>query len=138
MQIWHQKLGEKNSNYLLLSSYNDAVNENLIWISNIKTLLESKGIRNLFINPYETKHAFINKKLFQTLSDEFHQNAFEGIRKEQSKFRTEIGFKKNLTEINNPVLRTEITKFRLSNHRLMIETGRHKSIPKELRFLKNN
>ena len=29
------------------------------------------------INSYETKFAFINKKLFQTLSDEFHQNAFE-------------------------------------------------------------
>ena len=135
-----ERIKGKNSNDLLLSSYNDAVNENLIWISNLKTILEGKGMLNLFINSYETKPAFINKKLFQTLSDEFHQNAFENIRKEQSKlrtyalFKTEIGFEKYLTEIKNPVLRTEITKFRLSNHRLMIETGRHKNIPKELRF----
>ena len=67
---------------------------------------------NLFINSYKTKHVFINKKLFQTLSDEFHQNAFEDICKEESKlrtyalFKTEIGFEKYLTEIKNPVLRT--------------------------------
>jgi hypothetical protein len=136
---WERIKGKK-SNDLLLSSYNDAVNENLIWISNVKTILEEKGMLNFFIKSYESKPAFINKKLFQKLSDEFHQNAFEDIRKEQSKlrtyalFKTEIGFEKYLTEIKNPVLRTEITKFRLSNHRLMIETGRHKKIPKELRF----
>ena len=80
-----ERIKGKNSNDLLLSSYNDAVNENLIWISNLKILLGGKCILNLFINSYETKPAFINKKLFQTLSDDFHQNAFKNICKEQSK-----------------------------------------------------
>ena len=39
-----------------------------------------------------------------------------------------------LTHINNPEIRRTVTKFRLSNDRLNIETGRHKNIPKELRF----
>ena len=62
------------------------------------------------------------------------------IHREQSNLRTyavlktEIGLEKYLSEIKNPVLRTEMTKFRLSNHNLMIEVGRHKGIPKELRF----
>ena len=47
---------------------------------------------------------------------------------------TEIGFEKYWTEIKNPVLRTEISKCRLSNHRLIIQTGRNKDMPKELRF----
>ena len=62
---WERVQG-KHSNDLLLSSYNDAVNENLPWISNIKTLLEGKGMLNFFINLYENKLAFIHKK---TLSD---------------------------------------------------------------------
>ena len=88
-----------NSNDLSSSSY-DAVKEDLIWISNIKTLLEGEGILNIFINLYETKYDFINKIFFQTLSDEFYQNEFEDICKEQTKlrtyalFKTEIGFEK--------------------------------------------
>ena len=135
-----ERIKGKYANDLLLSSYNDAAKENLPWISNIKILLEGKGMLNDFINSYKTKPAFINKKLFQRLSDEFHQHAFENLRREQSKlrtyalFKTEIGFEKYLTEIKNPLLRIEMTKFRLSNHSLMIEIGRHKNIPKELRF----
>ena len=89
-----ERIKGKNSNDLLLSSYNDAVNETLTWISNIKTLKEQSKLRT---------YAFL---------------------------KTEIGFEKYLIEIKNPALRTEITKFRLSNHSLMIETGRYKNIPK--------
>ena len=58
------KVKGKHSNDLLLSSYNDVVNENLPWISNIKTLLEGKGMLNFFINSYENKPAFNHKKNF--------------------------------------------------------------------------
>ena len=135
-----ERIKAKRANDLLLSSYNDANKENLPWLSGIKTMLETKGMLNLYINSYGNKPAFINKKIFQTLTDEFHQHAFANIRREQSKLRTyavlktEIGLEKYLSEIKNPVLRTEMTKFRLSNHNLMIEVGRHKGIPKELRF----
>ena len=87
-----------------------------------------------FINPYEDKPCFVNKRIFQTLSDAFHQNALECIREEGSKLRTyatfknNIGFEKYLSEIKNTTIRIQISKFRLSNHKLMIETRRHKKL----------
>ena len=75
-----------------------------------------------------------------SLSDQFHQNAFEKITEESSKLRNystykeKIGLEPYLNHIKNPAVRTEISKFRLSNHKLMIEIGRHKKIPKHLRF----
>ena len=36
--------------------------------------------------------------------------------------------------MKNTAVRSQVTKFRLSNHSLMIESGRHRKIPKELRF----
>ena len=95
---------------------------------------------NLFININETKPPFIHKILFQTLSDEFHQNSFENICREDSKLRsyagvkTGIGRETYLTQIKNHDIRTEMTKFRLSNHSLAIETGRHKNVPNDRRF----
>ena len=37
-------------------------------------------------------------------------------------------------QITNPIIRKGYTKFRLSNHSLNIEKGRHSNKPKELRF----
>ena len=72
--------------------------------------------------------------------DQFHQNALENIRQEGSKLRTYALYKKNigledyLIKIKNVATRTQVTKFRLSNHRLAIEKGRHEGIQLELRF----
>ena len=60
---------------------------------------------NLYINSYDNKHPFIHKNIFQTLSEAFHQQAFEAINNEASKlrtyaiFKTEIGFEKYLSGI---------------------------------------
>ena len=61
---------------------------------------------------------------------------------ETAKLRTygllkkEIGMERYLTTIKNPIIRETMTKFRLSNHRLQIELGRHQNTPKEQRFCK--
>ena len=66
--------------------------------------------------------------------------AFGQINDVKSKLRTyalfkrEIGFENYLTDIKNVSDRVLVTKFRLSNHRLMIEVGRHENTPKEQRF----
>ena len=49
-------------------------------------------------------------------------------------FKKEIGFENYLVKIKNLAVRTQVTKSRLSNHHLMIEVGRHKGTPKDLRF----
>ena len=73
------------------------------------------------------------------MTDEFHQNAFGNIANPGSKLRTysliknEIGMEKYLVEMRNMELRTKYTKFRLSNHNLMIEKGRHMGLKVEER-----
>ena len=135
-----ERIRKKNANKLVLASYKDAADENSLWLSNIKQVIEQNGMLNLFLNEYENKPYFIHKKLFQTLSDQFHQIAFESIKDEKSKlrtysiFKTKIGLEDYLSNIKVHQGRTEVTKLRLSNHNLMIETGRHKKLSKEMRL----
>ena len=88
----------------------------------------------------ENRLRTINKKFFERLSDSFHQNAFAEIKTEKSKlrvyatFKEHIGFEKYLSTVKNPKKRAIISRFRLSNHKFMIEIGRHKHIRKEFQF----
>ena len=135
-----ERIRNNCANKLLSSSFGDAINENLIWISSIKEHIERNGMLNLYLNNYKNKPPFINKKMFRTLSDEFHQEAFESIRRENSKLRTyakyktEIGYENYLTLIKYMNVRRQFSKFRLSNHNLMIESGRHQKLAKIHRF----
>ena len=68
----------------------------------------------------------------------YHQNAFKTINDSEGKlrtyalFKTKEGCEKYLHEIKNTSIRQSLTKFRLSNHVLCIEKGRHVS-PKTLK-----
>ena len=140
LHLYAKKLAIKNwerirknmANCLLIESYKECKNENLSWVVGLKQILEVNGMSSFFLNDYDDKPCFVNKRLFQTLCDQFHQNAFETIRNEDSKLRTYAvfktlnGFEKYLLHIKNPKTRSTITKLRLSNHNLLIETGRHK------------
>ena len=131
MHTYATKLSVKNwerikrgqANPILLASYRDSMNEKLPWIEGIRTTLEKNGMMNFYGGIYSVKHPFIYKKIFQKLSDIFHQNSFETIQNERSKlrtygtFKTDIGFEKYLTEVKNVSVRIQVTKFRLSNHR---------------------
>ena len=87
-----------------------------------------------------TEYPFIFKKLYQRLYDNFHESSFGAIKENSSKlrtyalFKTEPGIEKHLTEIKNVSIRQQVTKFRLSNHRLAIETGRYEGLEPEKRF----
>ena len=135
-----ERIKSKQINIHLYTSYQNAIKDNLPWVTNIKDLLDKNGMTCFYIDSYDNKPPFIHKKIFQKLSDIFHQEAFSTITSTQSKLRTygllkkQIGIEKYLYEITNPIIRHSCTKFRLSNHTLKIETGRHNNIPKELRF----
>ena len=131
--------GEGNS--LLIASYQNALRENLPWIDRIKTTLAENDLLCLYLDDDDpTKPPFIYQKLKEKLADKFHRDSFENIRSNDSKLRTYSLFKKDkgfepyLSEIKNVALRTKTTKFRLSNHKLMIEVGRHQGIDKDNRF----
>ena len=128
-----------NGNGILLDSYKDG---ELSWDSSIKATLENNGMMNFYLSNCGKEYPFVYKRLFERLSDHFHNTAFEEIKLDTSKLRTyakvktEIGMEKYLLEIKNTDIRSKVTKLRLSNHRLAIETGRHAipKVPKEERF----
>ena len=63
------------------------------------------------------------------LRDDFRPSSFDTFKGEQSKlrtyswFKTEVGFEKYLTKVINTADRRAVTKFKLSNHKLMIDAG---------------
>ena len=103
IQNW-ERIRKNKANSLIIESYKESLKEKLPWVIHIKKLLEENGMLTFFINPYEDKPCFVNKRIFQTLSDAFHQNALECIRDEGSKLRTYATFK------NNTYLRLKIQK----------------------------
>ena len=129
-----ERIKKSQANILLLSSYQDAIQEELPWINQIKSTLESNGFLSLYIDDHSDKPLFVFKKLSDRLNDIFTQEAFEKISKDTSKLRTyalfkkEKGFESYLTEIKNFSVRKSVTRFRLSNHKLLIEVGRHQNI----------
>ena len=140
MKIW-ERIKKDQAKPLLLASYKDAITEELPWLATVNLILESNGLLSLFVNQYPTnKTQFIGKKLYQTLVDQFHQVAFETINKPDSKLRTyalvkkTVGMEEYLTQIKNISIRTQLSKFRLSNHVLAIEVGRHQGVHSSMRY----
>ena len=96
-------------------------------------------MQNLFI---ENTPKNVYSKFYNRAKDIYHQESFATIRDVTSKLRTyglmkyKIGREDYLAEIRNTKLRCKLTKFRLSNHKLMIEIGRHMKLQKHERICK--
>ena len=122
----------KNANSIVLSSLSNPLNKET-WLNPIKTCLDKIGIG--LSNPY-----LIYERSFERMRDIFYQESFFNIKKENNKLRTfakvkiKIGLETYLKKCNKINNRIAISKFRLSNHGLMIEKGRHLQIDKSLRF----
>ena len=126
-----------NGNEILTDAYKDG---EFSWDQCIKSLLECNGMLNFYEDASACPYPFVHKKIFERLRDNFHQEAFGKIRSNSSKLRTyalfknEVGFEQYLIDMKNVQDRSLVTKFRLSNHRLMIEVGRHDDTAEEERF----
>ena len=124
-----ERIREGLANEVLLASY--AESTTLPWLSGIKSKLETNGMLSFYQDLHADKPTFIYKKIHERLTDNFHQEVFSTIKSQESKLRTygliktEIGFEKYLDEMDNTKTRTVFTKFRISAHRLRIETGRY-------------
>ena len=79
-------------------------------------------------------------EVFKRLLDICHQNQIFGISCETGKLRTcsliksNIGYGNYLSNVRSVKRRQSLTKFRLSDHDLMIKVGRYKKIPNPERF----
>ena len=135
-----ERIRSKKANSILMSSFNGAKSDSLTWYSSIKSCLEGNGMMEYSIEntlPYTTN---IYQKFYMRTVDQFHQNAFAEINNPSSKLRTygliksTVGIEDYLKSIKNMKQRKSLTKLRLSNHKLMIEVGRHQKILKTQRF----
>ena len=139
-----ERIKSKQVNPHLYKSYYSIEND-LPWTTNIKNILDINGMSNFYINDnnHDNKPFFVHKRLFLRLCDQFHQNALSEINNGKSKLRTyallkqEPGFESYLHDITNPKIWKTYSKFRLSNHNLNIEKGRHIKTEDEAKNLQN-
>ena len=126
---WDRICRRENANELLLSSCkNDTENG---WITAVQAYLSNIDL-NLPDIPASDEQA-PSVQVFNREQDSFRQTATNDL-KTMSKLKTLSILKNNfaceeyLLSVSNPCNRTALTKFRLSNHSLMIEKGRYTNI----------
>ena len=135
---WERIAIRQKANPLLLTSYKWALKNNVGWANSVKSYLSQTGLMNIFVNKDETKTA--NLTVFHREKDIFHQTSFHEIQcnsskmKTYAKLKTKICLEPYLLSIQNTDDRIQLSKFRLSNHRLMIETGRHNNVNSNNRY----
>ena len=124
---WERIALKKQANHITVTCYNFNLANNTGWPSSIRDSITKIGLRTIFSNATKKSP---NNIVFCREKDIFHQEAFR-IQKEASKLKTmsllktDIGFEEYLTATKNVSDRIAMSKFRLSNHNLMIEKGRH-------------
>ena len=129
---WVRIANRTQCNELTLKSHENAIRQNLTWPNKIEQKISEIGLRVLFLEKDKNTHA----KVFERQKDIFHQNSFSKINGADSKLKTysaiksSVGREDYLSIIQNTKERIAFTKFRLSNHQLMIEKGRHMKIEK--------
>lgn len=138
-----ERIKSRNVNPLLYNSFSCSIKNNLMWTTNIKSTLDLNGMSNSYTSSPTKKTPFVHKKLFLRICDQFHQNSFSEINNPKSKLRTyallktKPGFETYLSKITNPQIRKQYTRFRLSNHDLNIEKGRHIKTDNEWQKMQN-
>ena len=131
------RIKSKKANQLIIKSHENSYLEDLNWTRTISNTLAEHGLQIYYTEPeLKNKHQGFRKRA----RDIFYQNAFSAINDGSSKLRTyslikEIkGREDYLIKIRNTKIRTSLSKFRLSNHKLRIELGRRDGTPREERF----
>ncbi len=133
---WIRMATNTNCNGILQDSFQSSTDGNLVWTDNMKAMLSEIGLMQTFTSQDPDAHL----KAFQRLQDIYHQTTLGRIKSGDSRlrtyglFKTTPGFENYLNELSCLKERTALTKLRLSNHKLMIEKGRHLSIHRDLRF----
>ena len=127
------RVRSKKANVILLASMDNLANNNNVWHVTVKSCLDRLGLGGLHCD-------IIHKIALDRMTDTFYQEAFLDINRPDSKLRTfaklktSPGIEKYLTTCLNLDHRGAITKLRLSNHDLCIETGRHLGIERNRRY----
>ena len=106
------------------------------WSKQVKKLIDDLGFSYLWMNNNVTQLQL--DSVIRSIYDQFYQQWFSELRN-SSKLETYCLIKTNferesyLEQVTNIKHRTALTKFRCSSHRLLIEEGRYRNIPREQR-----
>ena len=107
------------------------------WRAHVNNLLQNLGLAYLFHN--ETASNSEVNMIIQRIKDTYTQQWVSNVNS-SSKLNSYKLFKKSLTAelyldvINNDTCRKYLTRLRCSSHKLCIEEGRYKNIPREQRM----
>lgn len=129
--------GNRNKlSYLFCSYLMKCFNDNSYkcpWLRSVKDTLDSTGNPNLFNMDFTTFNPkWLKLKVERTLRDQFIQRWFSGIDTSDlcttyRSFKRNFEFEPYLIQLPES-MRTFLCKFRVSNHKLPVETGRHARI----------
>ena len=126
---WRRIHIQGKANKLVLLSHRESLIKKLIWSESVSVCLNTMGIQV----PKRGKK-LLEVSAWDRMSNIFYETTFVEMNREGSKLRrykllkTNIGWEGYLDEVKNFSRRRVITKIRLSNHRLMIEKGRHENL----------
>ena len=115
----------------------------LDWLTKIRICIAQTGKDNFFVNVGKSPGKNLHHIYFKRVKAAFYQNSPNGklrtyslINSPNGKLRTyslikgDFSADKYLYLVRNIKHRVSLSKFRLSNHRLLIEVGRHLKLPK--------
>ena len=111
------------------------------WVTKVKRMLFSYGYGCVWLTQSVGDETQFLSSFRLRIEDNFRQEWYTDIL-ENKKLETYKTFKSLLEPeiyltIDSFFLRRELSKFRISNHNLMIDEGRQKGIPRELRICKS-
>ena len=103
------------------------------WAYQIKTMLESLGLNNLWINQdtYDISLPIIKQRLFDQYYQSWYSNINNSHRLESyCRFKHNFNVEPYLDIISDNKYKIALSRFRLSSHKLEIERGRYHNIPR--------
>ena len=130
---WDRIAVQEKSNKISKTSYDWVTKNNIGWAHSIKEYFSHIGLMNCFF-VIKGIRKVVSSVVLNREKDIFYQPTFFNIQQNSSKLRTfakiktTIGIESYLTKIHNIIDLISMSKFRLSNHRLMIEKGRHNNL----------
>ena len=127
---WDRICLKQEGNELLIASCRETSNDS--WSISVKNTFTKAGLLDVFLNEEPSPKTTFGR-LFDREKETFIQNSFNSM-ENMSKLQT-FKFLKNNWKIEDYLLtvenisdRTSLSKFRLSDHSLLIEKGRHQNI----------
>ena len=133
---YHKRLQSINDTFpLLFAAYTESVNidssKYCSWYSSIKFIMDKTS--TVLNTPYVCNNKFLVK--YFTKEWEINRDKHsDGKLCSYITFKSNFGTEKYLAILKNFDLRKMFTRFRISAHRLAIETGRYKGIPRQDRL----